>query len=107
MRKAHDPVNINGINCLHFHEPLMVCMSAIKTSILDEGFRQTCPIYGGVEQGMWGKLKQKNLWQVVLKDYHEDYRLQAEADEKYLKWKSAHVSGRFPGGFEEFIKCNS
>lgn len=59
--------------------------------------------YGGLEIPMFDRMKELGLQHGYLADFKE-IPSTVYGDKRYHDWKVAHITGRFPGNFDEYLK---
>jgi hypothetical protein len=95
----------NGIGIKSLPHPEMYNVTAFRGAILDLGLQARFRYYGGVEMVMSEHLKRIGYRQVYLADYHEGPNPETH-DSAYITWKQEHVSGKFNGNFDQYVKEN-
>jgi hypothetical protein len=100
------PGELDGIRLMQAITPMMAVTSLIRGSFLNftKGLIQPAKYYGGVEIGMWGKLKERGTKKVFLMDFKEDQRLKEHEDLEYRAWKNVHATGRYSGSFADYLE---
>jgi hypothetical protein len=100
------PGEKDGVRFIEAIVPMMAVTSLIRGSFLNytHGLIQPSKYYGGVEIGMWGKLKERGTKQVFLRDFTEDQRLKEHEDLEYRAWKTQHATGRYKGSFADYLE---
>lgn len=90
-------------------ETEMINISIWRWSFLRriQGYRSRNAFYGDVEVELTKSYKETGLRHGYLRDFKEVERLTRLPDHgepSYVEWKAAHVSGKFPGNYDAYLK---